>query len=611
LYDRNYIYHAWRLDTMKTLSINKGVFAICAIIILFSNCRKTKHPEPGEEVPVQLFEMKTLLESTHNKFYENGALTNGNYKEALMLTSEWVKTRPEVEYAEPLDSLSIFIRMKSGLNSWYCITEVDAMGKPLMRGSGSARQVMLEDFTSTPPPPASMKLTNKKILFYVPAYTEFDYGKEKVIDNIAAKILGSDDKFEITVLKDSECRSNLISTFGDYGIVVIDAHGVVDGFLTGETLALDSTINTAEKMSKLLRNQGGIELENAIIKGHLGFTYSDYVAVGLFNWYQNKAHTKQQLYATSAYINSMPTWPGTIILGNFCYSGFGKPHPSYKHAFPIRTAFVNRNLISYYGYCFNNDWAHTASDKLSKMMEDSLLTALTIDGDSTGDAHRDYAGGLFLERWSNGSTPQYLRQFNSVNYAYDVCAVPLKDARDGEVYKTICIGDRKLMAENLRFKAPGSRSYNDDPANDKLYGRYYTWDQVMNGAASNNDNPGTVQGLCPEGWHLPSQAEWSAFMMSLYVGSTPPGKLLKSTTGWDNAGNGVDRYGFNARAAGHWDNTLNFYAGMGDFTLFWSSFEYSVNPVRSYAFQLTSSGSATAVNPAPKTSGVSCRCIKD
>ncbi len=80
--------------------------------------------------------------------------------------------------------------------------------------------------------------------------------------------------------------------------------------------------------------------------------------------------------------------------------------------------------------------------------------------------------------------------------------------------------------------------YDDDIANKDLYGAYYTY-----AAATNGDNSGTnVQGACPDGWHLPSKAEWSDLKTYLsYNGyDVTEGYALKTINGWDINGNGID-----------------------------------------------------------------------
>jgi len=95
---------------------------------------------------------------------------------------------------------------------------------------------------------------------------------------------------------------------------------------------------------------------------------------------------------------------------------------------------------------------------------------------------------------------------------------------DGNTYQTIKIGDQWWMAENFKSThySDGSPitffNYADDEANANIYGRLYTWAAAMNGAASSNTNPSNVQGIAPDGWHLPSKAEWQE--LADYLGST-------------------------------------------------------------------------------------------
>jgi uncharacterized protein (TIGR02145 family) len=122
---------------------------------------------------------------------------------------------------------------------------------------------------------------------------------------------------------------------------------------------------------------------------------------------------------------------------------------------------------------------------------------------------------------------------------------------DGNVYNTITIGSQVWMAENLKTThysdgtaiplVTGNSNwdtltatskaycwYNDDVINKATYGALYTWAAAMNGAASVTTNPSGVQGVCPTGWHLPSDAEWT--QLTDYLGGTgvAGGKLKES-----------------------------------------------------------------------------------
>jgi len=141
------------------------------------------------------------------------------------------------------------------------------------------------------------------------------------------------------------------------------------------------------------------------------------------------------------------------------------------------------------------------------------------------------------------------------------------DSRDGRTYKKVTIGNQTWMAENLSYAAEGSKCYGEGgydyvsrgtltdsevQANCAKYGRLYNWNTAMNGASSSSTVPSGVQGVCPVGWHIPSDSEWDTLMT--YVGGlSTAGKKLKSVTGWNyynDATVGTDEFGFSALPGG-------------------------------------------------------------
>ena len=135
---------------------------------------------------------------------------------------------------------------------------------------------------------------------------------------------------------------------------------------------------------------------------------------------------------------------------------------------------------------------------------------------------------------------------------------------DGYVYRTVTIGSQTWMAENLRVTCDPSGNpitsyfYDDDPANGARYGRLYTWDVAMNGSTAEG-----AQGICPDGWHIPTDAEWYELFNHL-DGEALAGAHLKPG----------GSTGFDALLAGGADFRGN-YVYMGEFALFWSSTEVS------------------------------------
>ncbi len=172
-----------------------------------------------------------------------------------------------------------------------------------------------------------------------------------------------------------------------------------------------------------------------------------------------------------------------------------------------------------------------------------------------------------------------------------------EDARDGQTYKTVKIGDQVWMAENLNFETDESVCYHDSVEYCDKYGRLYTWAAAMDSAGTWSTNgkgcgygntcsvastgsATLVRGVCPEGWHLPTETEWET-LFNAVGGESTAGKVLKSTSGWDDNGNGTDAFSFSALPAGNRDYGGS-YNGEGDDAHFWSSTEY----VSSYAFNM-------------------------
>ena len=149
----------------------------------------------------------------------------------------------------------------------------------------------------------------------------------------------------------------------------------------------------------------------------------------------------------------------------------------------------------------------------------------------------------------------------------------LVDARDGQTYKTVKIGDQWWMAENLNYAytaemdsfyytmdASSGFDSSDSCLNCSNRGRLYRWSAAMDSAgvlpgntANNCGNyefcrvSGNVRGVCPEGWHLPDSEEFAVLLAAVENPNN-----LKSSVGWNDStlnirsDNGTDDYGFSA-----------------------------------------------------------------
>ena len=150
------------------------------------------------------------------------------------------------------------------------------------------------------------------------------------------------------------------------------------------------------------------------------------------------------------------------------------------------------------------------------------------------------------------------------------------DERDGQKYVYVAIGTQTWMAENLNYNASGSKCGNnrslsdDNTASCDIYGRLYNWNTAMNNSASSTANPSGVRGVCPAGWHIPSEAEWNA-LITFAGGLATAGTKLKAASGWSD-GNGTDEYGFSALPGGYGSSGGGF-NGVGYDGNWWSASE--------------------------------------
>jgi uncharacterized protein (TIGR02145 family) len=229
------------------------------------------------------------------------------------------------------------------------------------------------------------------------------------------------------------------------------------------------------------------------------------------------------------------------------------------------------------------------------------------------------------------------------------------DSRDGNEYNWVKIGDQVWMAENLAYlpsvnqvadgseDAAGSYYYvhgydwtNVSDAkrtsNYSTYGVLYNWTAAMDSTASSSADPSGVQGVCPTGWHLPSEAEWTALEDYLIAngynwdGSTSgdkTGKSLAATSGWNSSSTtgdvGNDQQsnnstGFTALPGGCRDNDGTFdITGQGGIIGYggdwWSATEYSATNV--FNRGLRSSYDDLYRDISNKDYGLSVRCVRD
>jgi uncharacterized protein (TIGR02145 family) len=199
---------------------------------------------------------------------------------------------------------------------------------------------------------------------------------------------------------------------------------------------------------------------------------------------------------------------------------------------------------------------------------------------------------------------------------------------EGNAYKTVVIGTQTWMAENLRsiklndgktisyvsdnsvwsnLTTPGYSYYSNDSTTYKAkYGALYNWYTVQ------------TNKLCPTGWHVPSDTEWSALTTSLGIDSVAGGKLKEAgTLDWYIPNlYATNTTGFTALAGGYrtFNGSFNNYGLSGNW---WSSTEYTNTSAARFFYLRYDKGYAydnktsTGKNFVDKLYGLSVRCVKN
>jgi uncharacterized protein (TIGR02145 family) len=194
---------------------------------------------------------------------------------------------------------------------------------------------------------------------------------------------------------------------------------------------------------------------------------------------------------------------------------------------------------------------------------------------------------------------------------------------DDNTYKTVQIGNQLWMAENLNVshfrngdpiphvktdeeweragdnKQPAWCYYDNDPAKGEKYGKMYNWYAA-------NDS----RGLAPKGWHVPSDAEWTA--LANYLGGRDvAGTKMRTASGWNENGDGTNESGFSGLPGGGRDVNGSFYYA-GYYGSWWSSTQSATTKAwtRNLGYNIYGIGSVYR-NDGSKEDGLSVRCLRD
>jgi uncharacterized protein (TIGR02145 family) len=307
-----------------------------------------------------------------------------------------------------------------------------------------------------------------------------------------------------------------------------------------------------------------------------------------------------------------------------------------------------------------------------------------LNGEPGQDCDTEEDGAYFVMKCGGVEKARWAKALCGGSTAYDpekmtcdrgILSFVFTDVRDSKKYKAVIMGTQTWMAENLNYSGlPDTTlgycygqgvtgvSADSSAKNCATYGRLYDWATVMGIDDSYNSSKysGTKKDICPAGWRLPENEEWS--ILSKYAGGNQiAGAKLRATNSWDDvlylgsvhsnldtnyvyankdnkitvryhiSGNGTDDYGFAALSGGYGykysdgtfyysnvGNSMSYAIKNGDYwwynsSYWWTSSEDNGNSANSWSVYQSSSEYSSEIRNSidRKTTLYSARCIKD
>ena len=263
--------------------------------------------------------------------------------------------------------------------------------------------------------------------------------------------------------------------------------------------------------------------------------------------------------------------------------------------------FVNLGefTITQHGFCWsesedpdNNDLSIQLGPRDSKGSFSYTISAL-----SPGTTYYIKAYAITNSVTEYGNEKSFTTSAPLLNTVIDI---------DGNIYNTVQIGDQTWMADNLKVTHYPDGSpirhvedsaiwfhfgrydkafcyYENVLVNGYVYGALYTWTAAINDTLGSDTNPSGIRGICPDGWHMPSDSEWKQLEMFLgmsqeeadnmdWRGTDEGGKMKNADLNlWKSPNNGAtNESGFNALPGG-WRHGGGYFTGLGNEARFWTS----------------------------------------
>lgn len=151
----------------------------------------------------------------------------------------------------------------------------------------------------------------------------------------------------------------------------------------------------------------------------------------------------------------------------------------------------------------------------------------------------------------------------------------------------------------LKNETPAWCYFDNNTDNGNTYGKLYNYYAVID-----------VRRITPEGWHIPSEEEWSE-LIEFLGGSSTAGKLLKSSSGWLEDGNGINSCSFDALPGGYRTPASAKYTYLGEYGLWWSNTQVSKINTSVWGYYMSSGSEEVDRSGYGPLCGFSVRCVRD
>ncbi|MFK5855086.1 MAG: FISUMP domain-containing protein [Bacteroidota bacterium] len=198
------------------------------------------------------------------------------------------------------------------------------------------------------------------------------------------------------------------------------------------------------------------------------------------------------------------------------------------------------------------------------------------------------------------------------------CGGTLTDSRDAQNYTTVQIGTQCWMAENLNIgtmiigttdqtdnSTIEKYCYDDNSSKCSTYGGLYQWDEMMEYSTAEG-----TQGICPAGWHVPTDGEYSTLITILGGESVAGGKMKETgTTHWNSPNTGATNSSGFTGLPGGFRTTSGTFTDINGYGNFRTSSE--VSTTTSWLYGLTYFSAQIAWGNHLKATGISVRCLQD